>query len=311
MKESEIAAVVSLRQQGLKFPEIARRLKMSIDQVKRRYYASSNDHKNKTVMAVNPARLSSGPKILFFDIETSPIEGTSWQLYETNIGHMRLDSHLLSFAYKWVDHPKVVVHALCDYPKYKKDMRSDRELAIELWKLFNIADIIVAHNGDAFDIKRANARFLVHGLAPPPIIKTQDTLKMARQRFKFSSNKLNDLGKSLGLGQKLTHSGIDLWIRCIAGEMEAWAKMKEYNIQDVVLLEQLYNRIQPWAKSYPNMNLYDGGDGCPRCLSSNIMKRGFEYKLTTKRQRFQCKDCGGWFSGGPPIKNDHNNVVPA
>jgi hypothetical protein len=41
------------------------------------------------------------------------------------------------------------------------------------------ADIICAHNGDAFDIKKINSRLITNGFKPPSPFKTIDTLKAA------------------------------------------------------------------------------------------------------------------------------------
>lgn len=303
MKESEIVAVVNLRKQGLKYAEIGRRLKMSVDAVKRRYYAAPT--KPTTTLAVNhPELIIKQPKILFFDIETAPTRGWVWRIYEDNLIKTDHDWFMLSFAMKWAHEDEFKVFALPDYPGYKKDKECDRALVKDLWKYIDDADIIVGHNGDAFDLKKANARFIIHGMQPPSTYKTIDTLKIARRHFKFNSNRLNDLGTFLNLGEKLVHTGHHLWFGCMDGDPESWDLMKRYNIQDVRLLEKVYYRIRPWATSHPNLTLYDHSDGCPKCKSTNVQKRGFDYKLTTKRQRFQCQDCGGWFSGGPPIKKN-------
>lgn len=309
MKQSEIDAVVSLRKQGLKYPEIARRLKMSLDAVKRRYYASGGDHKNVPVAINHPDLVGNRPKILFFDIETAPVRGWVWRAYEDNLLKTDHDWYMLSFAYKWAHEEEIKVVALPDFPNYKKNIEDDKALAKELWKLFEEADVVIGHNGDAFDVKKSNARFIINGMDPPATYKSIDTLKISRRYFKFTSNKLNELGGYLKLGEKLPHTGSHLWFGCMNGDLECWELMKKYNIQDVRLLEKVYHRIAPWHTTHPNMNLYTGGDGCPKCQSANIHKRGFDYKISSKRQRFQCQDCGGWFSGGPPIKKDQINVA--
>src|ERR1019366_3081154 len=119
------------------------------------------------------------------------------------------------FAVKWSHEKQVRTYALPDYPGYKRDKESDKALVKELWRMMNDADIIIAHNGDGFDIKKSNARFIIHGLLPPATYKTIDTLKIARRHFKFGSNKLNDLGVTLGLGKKLPHTGAHLWFGCM------------------------------------------------------------------------------------------------
>ena len=80
------------------------------------------------------------------------------------------------------------------------------------------------------------------------------------------------------------------------GNEEDWQTMRSYNIQDVVLLEKLYNIIRPWVQSHPNYALYnnDEVEVCPNCGSSHLQKRGFHYTKTMKYQRVRCSDCGTW-----------------
>ena len=75
-----------------------------------------------------------------------------------------------------------------------------------------------------------------------------DMLKIARKQFRFPSNKLDYVGKTLGVGAKTEHEGFDLWIKCMNRDGKAWKRMEEYNKQDVILLEKVYHRMLPWIK---------------------------------------------------------------
>jgi rRNA maturation protein Nop10 len=125
-------------------------------------------------------------------------------------------------------------------------------------------------------------------------------LTTVRTQFRFLSNKLDFVCQELGIGEKHPHSGADLWVRCMAGDAEAWREMETYNIKDVELLESLYNHLLPWIRNHPNHSVYTGDMVCPNCGSTHHQKRGFSYSLAGKYQRHQCKDCGNWFRG---IKN--------
>lgn len=233
------------------------------------------------------------PKVLLFDLETSPILGYTFGLYETNVLHVVRDSFMLSFAFKWQGDKKVQVRALPDYPLYKKDRYDDTSLLKDLHALIDSADIVIAHNGDGFDVKVANARFIKQGLDPIANRISIDTLKEARKKFRFTSNKLTDLATYAGLGQKKETGGKDLWVNCMDGDPKAWRKMKEYNIHDVVLLEGIYLWMRPWMKTHPNMNIFKNTIAqCSRCLSSNVMKWGRRFKGGGAYQRFMCGECG-------------------
>jgi transposase-like protein len=73
--------------------------------------------------------------------------------------------------------------------------------------------------------------------------------------------------------------------------------MKQYNKRDVVLLEELYAKLQPWIKNHPNRALYIDNledDVCPNCASTNLRARGFALTNMGKFRRFRCHDCGAW-----------------
>jgi hypothetical protein len=238
-----------------------------------------------------------GPRIAFIDIETAPMIIAAWTPYEANAVWVERDTFINSFAVKWSDRKSIKVYALPDYSGYQRNRFSDKKIARDLWRTLNDADIIVAHNGDAFDLKKINSRLAVHGLNPPAPYKSIDTLKISRQSCKFDSNKLDNLARYFGIGRKLPNTGADLWRRCDAGDMKAWRTMRRYNAHDVWLLEQVYYKVRPWAKSHPDLRLYADAPGCPKCLSKNVQRRGVSVARARKYQRFQCSDCGSWHSG--------------
>ena len=248
-------------------------------------------------MTSTPARLVE-PKILFLDIETAPIMAAIWQPYEANAVWVERDTFILAFAAKWSHKKQVKTWALPDYSLYRRDKFDDRSLIKDLWGLLDEADVVVAHNGDAFDIKKINARFIVHKLNPPTPYKTIDTLKISRQAAKFDSNKLDNIGRYTGEGRKIPNTGAALWRGCYWGDSKSWRAMRRYNAQDVLLLESVYHRLRPWAKSHPVLTAYAPRlkIACPTCLSGDVHRRGWRVAKFKKSPRFQCQGCGHWFS---------------
>lgn len=236
-------------------------------------------------------------KILLLDIETAPSLGWVWEKYDTNVIDFKSDWYILSYGYKWLGENKVHVVGLVDFPGYDKDRENDKKLMNTLWELLDEADVVIAHNGDKFDLKKINTRFLTHGLRPPTPYKTVDTLKIARSNFAFDSNKLDDLGRYLGVGRKIPNTGFHLWKGCMVGDREAWRQMKQYNGHDVELLEKVYNIVYPWDKKHPAVNMGER-DTCPKCGSRDVQRRGFNFTILSKAQRYQCQNCYGWFAGG-------------
>lgn len=236
------------------------------------------------------------PRVLLWDIETAPNLGYVWGRYEQNVLAFEHEWYLLTISWKWLGDKTVHVLGLDDYPdRYAKNPEDDYELAKLAYELFDEADIVVAHNGVAFDTKKANARMLIHGFDPPGTYKEFDTLTTARKYFSFTSNKLGDLCEVLGIGKKAETGGFKLWRDVLRGDAKAWAKMKKYNRQDVVILEKLYLKLRPWSKTHPNLaTLGDRPSACPKCGSEDgMVSKGWTYTAVTKRQRFKCVSCGG------------------
>lgn len=236
------------------------------------------------------------PKILYADIETAPILGYVWGLWENNVGlnQIKKDWHLLAWAAKWSDEPKSKV-MYQDQSKVR-DISDDSKILKGIWKLLDECDILITQNGRAFDEKKLNARFILNGFPPPSSYKHVDTKLIAAKKFGFTSNKLEYMSDKLCKKyKKLKHkrfSGFDLWSECLKGNKAAWKEMKRYNIYDVLSLEELYKKFQPWDNSI-NMNLYTG---CPvkqcACGSKEFKRNGYFYSSVGKYQRFKCVKCG-------------------
>lgn len=231
-------------------------------------------------------------KILFLDIETSPNLAYVWGLFKQNVAINQLESstEMLCFGARWYGEKKVIF----------KSVHHDGKQAMleEVHRLLDEADVLVGWNSKAFDSKHLKRELLENGMLPPSPYKEMDLMLAVKSQFKFPSNKLDYVAQTLGVGAKVQHSGFDLWKRCMAGEGKAWAEMKKYQIQDVNLLIDLYEKLKPWIPNHPNRPLHDGlEDGCIVCASSNLQRRGVAVSASGTYQRFQCQDCGKWQRG--------------
>ena len=229
------------------------------------------------------------PKILLFDIETSPNLAYSFGgKWEVNVVAFKKHFEILSFAYKYLGEKEVTCVSMAGQ---QNDLHTVRELR----KILHEADVVIGHNVDSFDVRKFTARLAFYDLAPTKILSTVDTKKVARRYFGFNSNSLDDLGEYLGLGRKIKHEGIKLWLDVMADEPEAWRKMEEYNIQDVILLEQVYIRLRPWIQNHPNIAKLKERNGCPNCGSDSVIKAGIRANTAGFRQQMQCKSCRGYY----------------
>ena len=246
------------------------------------------------------------PKIILFDIETSHNIVASFRLSNDDyIPHTNIIQERYVICAAWKELHKPTIHAvstLDDPRRYKRTPHDDYHVIKTLRDVLSEADVIVAHNGDQYDIKFLNARALAHGFQPLPPIQSIDTYKVAKQQFLLNSNRLDYLGAFLGLGRKIK-TDVELWLGVLRGEPEAVRKMVTYNKQDVVLLEKVFLKLQPYIPNHVNRQLY-GGSGCPRCDSLKVQARGFHKTITQIYQRWHCQTCGGWYRSKRPEKNN-------
>jgi predicted RNA-binding Zn-ribbon protein involved in translation (DUF1610 family) len=225
---------------------------------------------------------------LFLDIETTPGLADVWGIWNQNVGlnQLRESPGLLCFAAKFADEAEV--DFISDHHHGREVMVRSAHYALDQ------ADVVVTWNGKRFDIPHLNREFLEMGFKPPSPFKQVDLCEVAKRVFKFPSNKLQYVSTALGFGGKVEHEGHLLWVKCMEGDKDAWERMKEYNIQDVLLLEELYPRFLPWIPTHPSHAAEQGKEVCPKCGSAAIQRRGYAMTAQTRYQRYQCQGCGAW-----------------
>jgi len=233
------------------------------------------------------------PRVLVLDIETSPLICYTWGIRKQFIHHgaIERDWHLLTWAAKWLCEPDTLSDSLTPSEAISGD---DKRICKSIWKLLDRADVVIAHNGDRFDMPRLNTRFLYYKMGPPMPYQTIDTLKQAYRNFSMTSNKQDYITKFLQLPEKLK-TEFGLWVRCINGEQAALNEMLTYNRQDVAGLEDMYFALRPWMKSHPNMGIFTESEVpvCPAC-GRPIDKLNYSGRYTTPAgsyKAFRCK-CG-------------------
>ena len=237
-----------------------------------------------------------GPKVLIFDVETSPLLGYCWSLWQNDIAlnQLKKDWQILSWSAKWLDSPAKEIMYMDQ--RNAKDIEDDKEILKGIWSLLDEADVVITQNGKSFDQKKLNARFILNGMQPPSSYKHIDTMLIAKKHFAFTSNKLEYMTDKLCTKyKKLKHHefhGFELWKQCLAGNLSAWKTMEKYNKYDVLSLEELYKKLIPWDSSI-NFSLYDESEAhtC-QCGCGDMFKNGFYFTSVSKFQRYRCRNCG-------------------
>lgn len=239
------------------------------------------------------------------DVETSPNQVFCWGIWQQNISinHMIESSGVLCYAAKWHGEREMFFDSV--------HQSSKKKMLKGVHKLLDEADAVVTYNGRAFDVPVLNREFLIAGMKPPAPSKQVDMLRVAKDAFRFQSNKLEYVSRELGLNGKTKHEGFGLWVKCMNSDDAAWAKMEKYNKNDVVLLEKVYERMKPWIKGHPNMGAFDPEDieKCPHCGSKHLQKRGVAVTRDVKYARYACQDCGAWSRGKKAIARSKTTLV--
>lgn len=236
-------------------------------------------------------RVKSNIKMLNLDIETTPHEGTFWNLFPKYIpiGQLKKPTEMLCWAASWTGSREVI------YRNWH-----DEDHITKMWELLEEADCVVHYNGKSFDMKHLNREFAMHKLPPPSHYFQIDLLSEVRKNFKLASNKLDYVSQYFGLGNKVKHAGIELWYGCIANDARDWKIMERYNKQDVKLLPKLYKFMLPWIKSHPNLGLLVENPTslvCPTCASQGKhieLDSDFRTKTQTYKQ-YRCHNCDTTF----------------
>jgi len=232
-------------------------------------------------------------KRLFFDLETSPNIGFFWQ-----------PGNKISISYENIIQERAIICA-CYKWEGDKEVKSlswnkgdDKNLLIALTKVMHEADEIIAHNGDNFDIKWFRTRCIYHRILTFPKFTTVDTLKLSRKGFRFNSNKLDYIGKFLGVGGKIETS-YNLWKDIVLlNSKTAMDKMVTYCKMDVKRLEQIYSILSPYTEHKTHVGVLNGKSkcSCPKCASTNIKANGTRITAAGLRKKeLQCNSCGGYF----------------
>jgi hypothetical protein len=239
----------------------------------------------------------TAPKILLFDLETSPILAWTWGLFKQFISIQQIvkPPRVICWTARWYGTKGKTVMFDSEYKSGHKEMlQSLRDLMDE-------ADVLVGYNSDGFDIPWINQQFLSFGVELPSPYQSIDLYKINKKNLRLPSGKLDYLALDLLGDRKVANRGFGLWIDCIAEEdspvkAKAWREMERYARKDTWLLEPLFDKLRPFIRSL-NYGLFnDTLFACTHCGSGNLQARGYRRTIASVFQRYHCNDCGGWSS---------------
>lgn len=227
---------------------------------------------------------------LFFDIETSPNIGLFWEAgYKKNIDYSNIikERAIICICYKWEGEKEI-------YSLNWDSKQCDKKMLQKFIEVANLSDEMVGHNGDKFDLSWIRTRCLFHRISMFPTYTTIDTLKVARSKFRFNSNRLNYIADYLGMGQKIK-TDFGMW-KAISLDncKKSMEKMIKYCKKDVKLLEDVFLVLRSHMAPKTHYGVVFGGDrgSCPECGSDELVRRGTRATATGLRKvQLQCKVC--------------------
>lgn len=286
--ESHIEPIRNLLDAGLSYRQVALQYgvdKNTVAKFVRRHLVDVWVERGGDLPPARPLR------ILILDIETKPGLTYFWHTSEKFIrpDYVLKDAETFCFAAKWLGEDDI---------EFRSEFHDGRETMIErAHALLSEADGVVTYNGARFDIPHLNLEFLRAGMKPPAPTKSIDLLQTIRQKFRFTNNRLQRVSISLGIGQKEEHEGFGLWAKTMAGDADAWERMRSYNIGDVKLTEDLYVWLLPWIEGHPSHAAFHHDERCPNCGSDALRADDYYYTKTGTYRRYQCESCGKWVRG--------------
>lgn len=234
-------------------------------------------------------------KQLVLDIETMPNLAYSFSTRNAFLtpAHIQVPVSMACFAAKWVGSREVLFAST-----FHDGVGPMRDLAYEL---LDEADTVIHYNGKRFDIPHLRRELAVGAYPVPSPFAQVDLYQVASKQFRFATSNLQEVARELNLGSKVEHEGFALWLKCLANDEAAWARMRRYNIGDVKLTEKVYHRLLPWIPNHPHWALrQDDPDRptCQRCGSRKLQRRGRAYTPLGIYQQYQCQGCSSWSRGG-------------
>ena len=232
---------------------------------------------------------------LFFDIETSPNIGLFWEAgFKKNIttDNIIKERAIICICYKWEGEKEV-------YSLQWDSKQNDKTMLTKFIEVANQSNEMVGHNGDKFDLAWIRTRCLFHKIDMFPTYVTIDTLKVARSKFRFQSNRLNYIAEFLGLGQKIK-TEYNLWKDILLkNDKVAMEKMIKYCKKDVTLLEQVFKALRGHMIPKTHYGVVFGADRgtCPECGSEDLIRNNKVITATgLTRIQYKCKTCNHYHS---------------
>ena len=142
------------------------------------------------------------PKILFYDIETSPLQAWIWRPGKQVVNSSQLTNYTeydtICICYEWSHSNK---RGKLDWGY---SAQNSKKMIKQFTELCDEADIVIGKNNKGFDDKHVNTLRLKHNLPGRPdlLSKVDDLQSQMKKHFYLASYKLDYFSEMLGFGGK-------------------------------------------------------------------------------------------------------------
>jgi uncharacterized protein YprB with RNaseH-like and TPR domain len=133
----------------------------------------------------------------------------------------------------------------------RKSYTFDKRICESLAKALKKYDRIIVYNGIdyRFDIPFARTRALKWGVDFPGYkeISVEDVYVMVKQKLRLSRKKLGNACGLFEIPAKSLPGDPNIWMRASAGDTAELEYVLEHNVEDVLSLKELYNRLRKFV----------------------------------------------------------------
>jgi uncharacterized protein YprB with RNaseH-like and TPR domain len=179
--------------------------------------------------------LKSNGRVGFLDIETSNLQA--------NFGL------ILSYAIKTAGKNEFFTERLTRNEFGQRKYLQDREIVKHLIKDMKKYDIICGYYSARFDIPYIRSRALRYNIKFPSAneLRHIDLYFTVKKNLRLNSNRLATVSEFLGVpGKTIIKS--EYWVSALSGDETSLKYIQNHNLKDVIVLEKVFNKMQPYFK---------------------------------------------------------------
>lgn len=145
---------------------------------------------------------------------------------------------------------KTATFRIDDYKNYKNNLCDDKQLVLDICEEVDKYDVIVTYNGDNFDLPFLDTRLAIHGCKKRiSLVHSIDLLPIVKRKLRLHSNRLDTVGRALGLTQEKTPLLPQTWIQASHGSKEDLNYIMQHCEKDVLVLQEAFVTLKQFIDS--------------------------------------------------------------